>query len=46
MAPGETGVTRVVTRFDNSDETDFIPNEYVEFTGVMKLKTEYTKKNG
>lgn len=44
MDPGETGVAIVVTKFDNSDETDFIPNEYVEFTGVMKLKTEYTKE--
>ena len=44
MAPGETDVVRVITRFDNADETDFIPNEYVEFTGVMKLKTEYTKE--
>ena len=44
MAPGDSGVTQVMTTFDNSEAADFEANDYVEFTGVMKLKTSYTEE--
>ena len=42
MGPGDNAVTEVLTTFDNSDSADFEANDYVEFTGVMKLKTSYS----
>ena len=34
-------ITQTLAEFDNSDATDFVENEFVEFDGVMKLKTNY-----
>ena len=41
FVPGTAGVVHYDVGFDNSDANDFEPNEYVEFDGVMKLKTDY-----
>lgn len=41
LIPGKDNVIKTLVTFDNSDKDDFLPNEYVEFDGTMKLKTDY-----
>lgn len=41
FSPAQQNVVSTEIAFDNSDATDFEPNENVTFNGVMKLKTEY-----
>ena len=41
MVGGEEGIIEVLAEFDNSDKTDFEPNEFIEFDGTMHLKTNY-----
>lgn len=41
FVPGATGQVQTLVSFDNSDSTDFEPNEFVEFDGKMRLKTRY-----
>lgn len=42
--PGATGIVKYDVKFNNSDKTDFIDNEFVDFDGVAKLKKEYKIK--
>lgn len=38
---GNTGVVHSIITFDNGDESDFLPNDYVVFDGKMQLRTEF-----
>lgn len=43
MQGGAVGVVQTLSNFDNADSTDFEPNEFVRFDGVMKLETQYSQ---
>lgn len=36
-----TDVTEILADFDNTDRDDFMPNEYVEMDGTMRIKTDW-----
>lgn len=41
MQGGSLGVVETLCNFDNSDANDFRNNEFIRFSDVMKLETDY-----